>query len=522
MKYLDEQIIASKTHTSSVSTGLYQYRIKRKVEGTANFDTIFVGSLYHEAGATFSIDITEIIRNDKWVPLYKDLYGTNDGTSVQCNLVNSYCVDFYLSGSSIITSDLIQVAKVFRNPHKLNGITYPNQEMYFDYSVSGLKNIVIPMQGYRHVANTKDYKLIPHYPYINTNNYRMIMVSENASTSNYGTEYFTGSLTGSYAPSWQTPSQYTPTKLSTLYSHASQTVSYYAGYDSVSHQIGNYSITYDNSTYKIQAVEQQQLGYCYFRLLLVDHQNQFVKALSEWQEDGRPVNGSFTIDGGFLELNSSNKVVMIFADYMYDSTDLDDYDFAFLQFNISGYEEQLLGKTVSLAGDFSQPAQGTWKITDLRIVETIDQNQDTFYVIKHNNVNTYAAQIDMQCKAPYYLQWQDRMGGFQSQPFSDRFTYGEQFTTEQIVNYSGEKRNVRIDVQPTFKISSDWIAEEFYPYYESIYTSPILILYDTKQDASYCVNLTDTEYEEKTFKNQKRLFNINLNLELNKSQNIIY
>lgn len=132
------------------------------------------------------------------------------------------------------------------------------------------------------------------------------------------------------------------------------------------------------------------------------------------------------------------------------------------------------------------------------------------------------AKVD-NCPAKYYLMWQDRAGSFQSQPFDKISTYSESFDREYITNYKGVKRPTTITTSPKIKIQTGYIDEKLYPYYESIFTSPYLLLYDFKEDKSYLVNVTGSDYIEKTFKNQSRqMFNIQLDLEFAKNQNMVY
>lgn len=131
------------------------------------------------------------------------------------------------------------------------------------------------------------------------------------------------------------------------------------------------------------------------------------------------------------------------------------------------------------------------------------------------------AKVD-NCPSQYYLMWQDRAGSFQSQPFDKISTYSESFNREYITNYKGVKRPTTITTNPKIRVQTGYIDEKLYPYYESIFTSPYLLLYDFKEDKSYLVNVTG-DYTEKTFKNQSRqMFNIQLDLEFAKNQNMIY
>ena len=123
----------------------------------------------------------------------------------------------------------------------------------------------------------------------------------------------------------------------------------------------------------------------------------------------------------------------------------------------------------------------------------------------------------------YFLKWQDRYGMPQMQPFSGTEIYSESITTNQIINYRREKRPGSIEATSKWSLNSKWLNQKLYPYYESIFVSPYLQLYDAKEDHSYDVNVVTQEYTEKTFNNQNRqLFNLQLEVELNKTQQFVY
>lgn len=126
------------------------------------------------------------------------------------------------------------------------------------------------------------------------------------------------------------------------------------------------------------------------------------------------------------------------------------------------------------------------------------------------------------CKERYYLLWQDRYGSYQSQPFKGKMEYSEDITNEEILSYTGRRRKSNVVVQPKWKLNSGWIKEQLFPFYESIYVSPILKLYDTKTGHEYDVILKDTPYVEKKYNNDRKLLSIELNLEASETQNIIY
>lgn len=123
----------------------------------------------------------------------------------------------------------------------------------------------------------------------------------------------------------------------------------------------------------------------------------------------------------------------------------------------------------------------------------------------------------------YYLKWRDRYGSFQCQPFCKTTTFSESLDKKQLLTYDLHKKIYSVDIVPTWKINSGWIDQELYPYFESIFISNYVELYDTKEDISYIVIVKDSDYTEKTVRNQgRRLFNLELTLELNKNQSILY
>ena len=139
-----------------------------------------------------------------------------------------------------------------------------------------------------------------------------------------------------------------------------------------------------------------------------------------------------------------------------------------------------------------------------------------------SNVSQYRRiAIIEACKSRYYLLWQDRYGSYQSQPFKGKIEYSENIENSEYVSYTGERHKYNVQVQPKWKINSGWITEDLYPFYESIYVSPILRLYDTETQTEYDVILNDN-YVEKKYVNSKSMLNLQLNLEATEKQNITY
>lgn len=142
------------------------------------------------------------------------------------------------------------------------------------------------------------------------------------------------------------------------------------------------------------------------------------------------------------------------------------------------------------------------------------RDDDTAYT----DMEVVVADVDY-CPARYYLMWQDRFGGLQCQPFKGIDTYSESVSYTLIQNQYGNKRNGVADITPSWKLISEWISEDKYPIYESLFTSERVVLVDTESHVSQNVLISDTNYTEKTRKNNNRqLINFTVNVKLNKNQ----
>lgn len=131
------------------------------------------------------------------------------------------------------------------------------------------------------------------------------------------------------------------------------------------------------------------------------------------------------------------------------------------------------------------------------------------------------ANFDNQSR--FFLKWKDRYGMPQCQPFGGTYKYSEDITQKTITNYQNTKKVIDTTNTPKWLLNTKWIEQDLYPFYESIFVSPYLLLYDSKEDRMYNVILKTSGYDEKTFNNQSRnLFNLQLEVELDTTQNIIY
>lgn len=194
--------------------------------------------------------------------------------------------------------------------------------------------------------------------------------------------------------------------------------------------------------------------------------------------------------------------------YIGESYDMVDSPCGYCVFNCNGSVFYDDNKSFTISFDYSPNPNGE----DMNIV-----NMNVSAAIEH----TYIDNTNL-CNSRYFIQWFDRLGGFQSQPFDKTTTYSETIKNDIIKDYTNKQRKSSVSVTPQWKVNTKWIDEKYYPFYESILVSPFVQLYDTKEDEVYDVIVKDNSYTEKTVKNQgRKLFNLSLTLELNKQQTIL-
>lgn len=141
-----------------------------------------------------------------------------------------------------------------------------------------------------------------------------------------------------------------------------------------------------------------------------------------------------------------------------------------------------------------------------------------------NNIYTSfpVAEIDY-CPARYYLQWRDRYGSMQMQPFNPTIQYKQDFSRLETKNYRETRKLSNLSIQPKWTLNTGFLSDYKYPYYESLLVSPWIKLYDTQEDCVYDVIIKTTDYTEKTYLNQDaNLFNLEIEVEQTDKQNILY
>ena len=157
--------------------------------------------------------------------------------------------------------------------------------------------------------------------------------------------------------------------------------------------------------------------------------------------------------------------------------------------------------------------------SELESIQTYLQSERIETEIRQDITGKPIAYID-KCPARYYLKWIDRKGGIQCQAFKNKDIFSEDIVTQTIRNFTGHIRKVFWDVKSKWTINTDWLSDAVYPIYESIFLSPYLELIDTKEGLVHKVLVTNDSFVEKNFSNQKQMFNMTLNLEADKNQNI--
>lgn len=176
------------------------------------------------------------------------------------------------------------------------------------------------------------------------------------------------------------------------------------------------------------------------------------------------------------------------------------------------------------SGSWEYPTSSVFAINQTATdIKKLTNDADEVGVINYNrDLSSYIKIADVDsCPADYYLIWMDRTGAYQCQPFDGNNRLSEDITTTNTANYHGEIRPVLKSVSYKWTLNSKWLSFDEYKAYESIFVSPYIYLYDTKNDEGWWVNCEDSAWTEKN-KSDKKPFNLSLNLSAYRQQNITY
>lgn len=578
MKYLDENIQLTVTGITVVQkSGTYPYVVKNR-----NNTTIFAGNTFLNVGETHrEFDITDIISNYKWKAT--DIKKPLSNNTASATVIDQYHVELtipyttYDSASTptitytTYSSELVDVAFVYRYPNRKNAL----EATLVDTGTTTGITLQNCLQG----AINGVYGLYPHIPYKLTNEYGFGFVFEALNNGSYSTVNTTLSLDGQlYYDTNPSVNCLAPTgvnfrTLNALYSGITE-----------SHYIQpTYSTS---GWTKETEVEDRDLFYTvvdadeppiYLYVWTGDRAIGYFKIYNGTVKFD--IDNMVQSDGGIFmtadkNLNeyvhlSSNELIgkvhvsvenwlaagnqRLFIEPKVSKGDVEQ-DETHLNINLHNRKigEKVYADSFASGVTYGQAVQfliNTLHYVPSRadeIAERISINKNTLLYSGSTeeveallpSINTIfgnvytedilgdkpepIAIIDKGCLSKYYLMWQDRYGGIQSQPFEKTETFSIDYKYDEMKDYQNFRRNVTIEAQPKWKIQTNWIDEEYYPYYESIFVSPYLLLYDTEEDKSYNVIAKGTNYTEKTWKNQHKFFNLELEVEQTKLQNILY
>lgn len=116
------------------------------------------------------------------------------------------------------------------------------------------------------------------------------------------------------------------------------------------------------------------------------------------------------------------------------------------------------------------------------------------------------ADIDI-CPAKYYLYWYDRFGGVQCQPFEGNVVHKNEYKTTNVENINRIRRFGSTKITSQWKLVSNWVNDDAWLIYESLFVSPFVMLYDTENGVYHNVLIKDNDYTEKSYKNQGNKLN---------------
>lgn len=131
------------------------------------------------------------------------------------------------------------------------------------------------------------------------------------------------------------------------------------------------------------------------------------------------------------------------------------------------------------------------------------------------------ADVD-NCPADYYLMWIDRTGGWMCWPFDGRITMSEDVTSNNRVDMLDKNIPYEKIVKTKWALNSKPLSYKESKALESIFTSPVLYLFNSKIDETTEVMVNTKSWTDKTMNNTKGIFNLSLEVQTATSQNIRY
>lgn len=487
------------------ASGVYRYDVS--IEGAL----VFVGNTYLEADKNPIIDVTDIIKN--YVDVNRPPFDT---TAKKSSVYKTVDVKIYINGTNYTMSS--DVFMLYENPQYNSRVS----TLILDNFVA--QNIyTMPMlQGWDYGAN--EGYLLPTYPAMPSDNFTFDMVCgyQNVPMINTFTINYTNGLT--YEPTFVNINgngvyQYSLT-MNTLLDSVSEDFTITSPVsDYFKPNSRGWTKTQDDDILKLQSSGN----------IAID------EAVVIYTSRGLSFTETITNTSTVSNLFAGTVTISFEPNYMPNSVRVELKRSGVRVDMITFTPQQLPTGTTSVEATFgvsyspistytnTVTLQATIDYTKVAtICDATSMDITTFSPLNSNQRYTYTiAKFDNQSR--YFLKWKDRYGMPQVQPFGGTYKYSESISKNTVTDYKNTKKIINISNTPKWLLNSRWIKQEYYPFYESIFVSPYLQLYDAKEDKVYSVVLVDNEYVEKTFNNQNRqLFNLQLEVTLDTAETMIY
>ena len=488
-----------------ITSGVYRYDV------SINGELVFVGNTYLEANENPIIDVTDIIKN--YVDVNNPPFGTIAKKSGVCKSID---VKIYINDTSYTQSS--DVFMLYENPQYNSKVSTTILDNFVTQNIH-----TMPMlQGWDYGAN--EGYLLPTYPAMPSEHFTFDMVCayQNMPMINEFIVNYNNGLTNQ--PTYVNIAgngvyQYSLT-MGTLLSSVSEDFT-------ITSPVSDYfwpnakgwTVTQDDDILRVQSRTDMAIDEAV--VIYTNRGLAFVETIVNTSPVSSIFAGTVTIsfdpnvmpDSIRVELKKSGvrvNMVTFTPDQLPSGTNSVEATFGVAYNPVSEYHN-----TVTMQATINYT-----KIATICDAESMDVL--TWSPVNTNQRYKYTiAKFDTQSR--YFLKWKDRYGMPQVQPFGGTYKYSESISKNTVTDYKNTKKIIDISNTPKWLLNSKWIKQEYYPFYESIFVSPYLQLYDAKEDKLYNVILTNTEYDEKTFNNQNRqLFNIQLEVTLDTTETMIY
>ena len=491
-------------------TGMYRYDV------FIDNELVFIGNTYLEGNKNPIIDINDIVMNYN-DPLHPKNYGT---IAQKSKILRDVKIKLYLDDTYEHES---QALMIYHNPYYNSKVSTPILDSWATNSIGEMPML----QGWNWSA--KYGVFIPTYPAVATSNFTFDYLASKENLPLYhsfNVEYNGGKVdsgvqnfTVQNIPVFQItqPLSWLLRGISEQFTLTPTKTSDYLSYRGDS----NWSISDDRNYWRFERYSGKFSNVTAMKIsyndatVTIDNQSEYASS-GIYQGEYE-----FTV----TKDNLPNNIIVSFFN---GTTSLNSLTFVFKTYNFPENYKSVSFKVSLLNNRANTP--GTIFVVYVSIVyeevtpicEAKELNILMFSPV-NSGVKNEITVAKFDNKSRFFLKWKDRYGMVQCQPFSGTELYEENFEKTHTKNFRNERKLVQISNQPKWKLNSNWISQDLYPFYESIFVSPWLQLYDAKFDKLYEVLLTDNTYTEKTFKNQGRqLFNLQLEVEQSRTQNILF